>query len=141
MTHFIRLGRVNGASCSFSSNSSIKLIFHLSRCICQVPSANVKKGMIPSSIIVGVSHDSWRGLYSAGTSIRARRRNLGFGVLWNARHGVHRIFPGFTGRKRSQGSMAITEIPTASTVLVSCSLLWNLFRFSSHLHHLQVLVS
>lgn len=66
---------MRGSSSNFSSSSSIRFIFHLRRCNCHVPSAKVKTGMIPTRIIVGVSHGSFRTLYRAGTDGRCEREN------------------------------------------------------------------
>lgn len=58
-SHFIRFGSRMGSRCSFSSSSSIKLIFHWRRCSCHVPKANVKIGMKPKSKIVGLDQDDF----------------------------------------------------------------------------------
>lgn len=52
-----------GSRESFSCSSSMRLIFHFSRFTCQVPSANVKIGTMPSRIIVGLSRESFFALY------------------------------------------------------------------------------
>jgi len=62
------------------------LTFHLSRCTCHVPRANVKNGMMPTRTIVGVSHGYRRAFWLGGwgaavvDSLRTpvRRRRLVF---------------------------------------------------------------
>ncbi len=52
-----------GSRSNFSSSSSMSATFHFSRCTCHVPSANVKIGMIPIKIMVGVINGSRLALY------------------------------------------------------------------------------
>ena len=56
LTHLILGGNIKGSRLSFSSSSSMRLTFHLSRCTCHVPRAKVKKGIIPTRTMAGVSH-------------------------------------------------------------------------------------
>ena len=60
--------------------------FHLSRCTCHVPRANVKNGMMPTRTIVGVSHGYRRAFWLRGWGAavvdsprtRVRRKRLVF---------------------------------------------------------------
>jgi len=85
-THLIFGGNIRGSRLNFSSSSSMRLTFHLSRCTCHVPRANVKNGIMPTRTIVGVSHGYRRAFWLRGwgaavvDSLRTpvRRKRLAF---------------------------------------------------------------
>ena len=66
----------------------MRLIFHLSRFTCQVPSANVKIGTMPRRIIVGLSKESFFALYAGAAAVAVDSVRLQFaarGFLSNCR--------------------------------------------------------
>ena len=84
--HLIFGGNNRGSRLSFSSSSSMRSTFHLSRCTCHVPRANVKNGMMPTRTIVGVIHGYRRAFWPRGWGAavvdsprtRVRRKRLVF---------------------------------------------------------------
>lgn len=80
--HLIRRGSTSGSRDSFSCSSSMRFTFHLSRSTCQVPSAKVNIGMIPSRTIAGLKSEYCFVLYCGAVELAVVDSVLFLGILW-----------------------------------------------------------